>query len=113
SRTFYLVDPLRCHRFVGLERSDFGVGGELGRDQLNRLPCAASVGSADHFVRIQSVTRRPAAPGALDALRGIDEDAIQIEQYCLAAKDTFFAQGANPSSIHDGVTDEGELLPIR
>src|SRR2546430_5774419 len=78
--TLDLVDAFSGHRFVYFEGIDFRFGTQMGRDHVHGLESAASMCGGDHRLRIERMTRCPLAPGSFDALRRIDENAIEIEQ---------------------------------
>ena len=80
------IDAIGRHRLTRFQKRRLRLDAELGSDQSNSFSCGPAVCERDHGVGIERMARCPSTPRALDAFRGIDEDAIQVEQDCFAAK---------------------------
>src|SRR5207253_8029265 len=71
------IDALGRHRLTRFQERRLRLDAELGSDQSNSFSCGPAVCERDHGVGIERMARCPSTPRALDAFRGIDEDAIQ------------------------------------
>ena len=71
---------------AGLQGGGLACRVEVGRHLANRLQGAAPVGVMQHPVLVEAVLVGPLQPMALDAVPGIHQDAVQVENDRIAVK---------------------------
>ena len=81
----HFMDSFRGRGFTGDQRGHFILDGEMWRQPADGVDRPAAVRFGDHGDRVEIVRDGPAPPRRLDAGRGIDLHAVEIEEERLAA----------------------------
>jgi hypothetical protein len=74
------METVSRSRFDGDEGRDLGVGVEMRCHDAHCVLNTTPLGNAEQALRVHANALRPLGANAADALRGVDEHAIEIKQ---------------------------------